>query len=109
MNHEILLLDDDNFAEEIYTSKKPVVVEFMADWCGVCKEFQTKLAELNMFYEGKVKFAQVNVDNSYRLSEGYKIEKLPTFIIYNDKEPVSYIVGTTSLRHFKETINEILE
>jgi len=106
--NDIILLDDDNFAEEVYTTKKPILIEFMASWCDNCKEFEDKFKNLMKIYDKKVKFAKVDIDKSYRLSNGLKIKKLPTFIIYYEGKPISFIIGNVSLYEFKKIFEEIL-
>jgi len=104
----MLELNDDTFAENIYTTKKPLLIMFSAKWCNVCKEFVPKVDELKKIYEDKVVFAEVDIDESFRLCSGLQIDKLPTFIIYYKKEPITYIVGAANISKFKEEINKLL-
>jgi thioredoxin 1 len=102
----MLELNDNSFAEEVYTSRKPVLIEFAAPWCDHCKSFEKKLNILTQQYENKIKFAKVNIDESYQLAAGFKINKLPTFILYKNGQPVSYLVGDISLATLKDVLDE---
>ncbi len=101
-------LNDDNFAEEVYTTKKPILIEFMAQWCVVCREFDKKLEQLKKIYGDKVVFAKVDIDESFRLSSGFNIDKLPTFILYYKREPMNFIIGAANLSEFKTAIDEVI-
>ncbi len=105
----VINLDDNNFAEEIYTTKKPVLVMFSANWCDNCKEFQENtFQKLLDNYSGKVKFAKVDVDESYELASKFQISKLPAFIIYKETLPVNYIIGNLPIYKFKEALEDLI-
>lgn len=68
-------------------TKKEVVVEFWAPWCGYCKRLAPALSQLAEEYADKVNIYQVNIDELEEFSEDYGIETIPTLIsIKNGKK-----------------------
>ena len=78
-------LNDENFMEEIKEGK--VVVDYYADWCGVCKMMKPKVEELAGKETG-YKFFLLNVDKSPKTAEELKISNLPTVIVFHDGKEV---------------------
>ena len=52
----------DNFEEEVLNSKIPVLIDFMADWCGPCKMMAPMIDEFAKEYDGELKVGKINVD-----------------------------------------------
>ena len=78
-------LNDNNFNAEIKEGK--VVVDFYAEWCGVCKMMKPKVEEL----AGKVtdhRFFLLNVDKSPKKAEELKISNLPTVVVFHEGKEV---------------------
>jgi len=64
----------------VIRSPLPVVVDFYADWCAPCKIIQPTLRELAARLTGKVKFAQVNVDEAEVVTRSFGIQAIPTYL-----------------------------
>ena len=56
-----IILNKENFENEVLKSEIPVVVDFYADWCGPCKMLAPILKEVAEEYVGKVKVCKINV------------------------------------------------
>jgi len=105
----MLQLTQDTFAETIFTSNKPFLVQFSAEWCGVCEKLHPMIEQLEKECDGKVSFVKIDVDQDPVLADQFKIDKLPTFLIFKNREIVDCIVGAESLDHFRFRINEVIE
>ncbi len=89
----IITLNDQNFEEEALKSDNVVLVDFWATWCPPCKiigPFVEKLAEE---YEGKAKICKLNVDEGRQTAMTYRIEVIPTLIIFKQGKIVDTIIG----------------
>jgi thioredoxin 1 len=105
----MLNLTNDTFAETIFTTNKPFLVQFSAEWCSVCKDLYPVIEQLEQEYQNQVTFVKIDVDTDADLADQFKIDKLPTFLLFKDREIVDCIVGAESLNHFKTRINEVIE
>lgn len=85
-------LNDDNFKEELGKSKL-VLVDFYATWCGPCGIQSGILEKMNNSRSLNFEIVKVNVDNAPRLSMEYKIESIPTLMIFKDNILVKKSVG----------------
>jgi thiol-disulfide isomerase/thioredoxin len=57
-------VDINNFQSEVLESAAPVVVDFWAEWCDLCKMIAPSLEEISVEMEGKIKVAKLNIDEN---------------------------------------------
>jgi thioredoxin len=105
----MLNLTNNTFAETIFTSNKPFLVQFSADWCSVCKDLYSMIEQLEQEYQNQVIFVKIDVDNDADLADQFKIDKLPTFLLFKDREIVDCIVGAESFNNFKIKLDKVVE
>jgi putative thioredoxin len=73
--------------------KIPVLVEFMGVWSGPCVMMADQLAALAKEFAGQFIFAKVDVDEQPELRAQYKVENIPTLLVFKDGEVVRTEVG----------------
>jgi len=73
-------VDDTTFEAEVIRSPLPVVVDFYADWCVPCRSIQPALRDLASSLSGRVKFAEVNVDEAEVVTRSFGIHAIPTYV-----------------------------
>jgi thioredoxin 1 len=71
-----------------------VLVDFYADWCGPCKMIAPVVEELAAEAEATV--AKVDVDVNGRLVQQYRVQGVPTLLLFSGGEPVERVVGVRS-------------
>lgn len=71
---------DATFDAEVVHSALPVVVDFYADWCAPCRVIEPVIRVLSEQMAGRVKFAEVNVDEAVGVARSYGIHSIPTFL-----------------------------
>ena len=92
MGHPVAITDD-SFDAEVLKSDVPVLVDFWADWCGPCKIIAPIVEELAGEYDGKVKFAKLDVDANPKVASTYGIRGIPTLLIFSGGSPIDQVVG----------------
>lgn len=82
----------EEFKEAVLTNKKPVLVDFFATWCPPCKMLTPVLEKID---EQGVSFdiVKVNIDEVQELASEYKIEVVPTMLIFKNGVQMDKIVG----------------
>lgn len=90
--------------KQIISSKKNVVVQFTAAWCGPCKMIKPSLQEIGEKDED-IEIVSVDIDSYKDLSNEYNVRSIPMFIFYkNGVEFEGRVVGS-NLNDIREKIN----
>jgi thioredoxin 1 len=84
-----------NFEKEVLNSDVPVVVDFWATWCGPCQMFGPILASFAEKHP-EYKVGKVNVDDEQDLAIQYRVQSIPTVIVFKNGQAVKKAVGVQS-------------
>jgi thioredoxin 1 len=104
----IVEVSDDAFESEIMGSDLPVMLDFGAEWCGPCKMVDPVVEELAAEYDGKIKFARMDVDNNRQTPIKLGIRNIPTFIFVKNGEVVNTIIGAYPKSSIEEELKKLL-
>lgn len=91
----LLSVNEQMFTQEVLKSSSPVLVHFWAPWCGLCKLIMPQLCQFQQDWRGTIKVVGVNADQSLKLANTYRLQTLPTLIIF-DRGQILY-----RLEHFQ--------
>ena len=108
MAETIISADQNNFQKSVLDSKKPVMVDFWAPWCGPCRAVAPIVEELAKEYSDKADFAKVNVDESPLVASQYGVMSIPTIILFKDGKPFEQIVGFKPKKEFQKMLDSAL-
>lgn len=101
------VVSDQDFATEVLKSSEPVVVDFFAEWCGPCKAMAPALEQVATELQGKVKVVKVDVDQSPGITQQYRIQAMPTLMLFKDGKVANQHVGAlVQKKKLEDWINE---
>jgi putative thioredoxin len=105
----ILDVNESDFESEVlvYSQKKPVVVDFWADWCGPCKVLGPALQQLAIAWNGAFRLAKIDVDSSPNLSKRYNIRSIPAVKAFKDRQVVAEFLGVQPEARLREFIRSL--
>lgn len=106
MENRIIELNDTNFNETI--SSGVTLVDFWAPWCGPCLMQGPIIEQIAAKVDGKARVAKVNVDESMQTAMQYRIQSIPTIVIFKDGEISEQLVGVHSEEQLLSAVNEAL-
>ena len=103
---ELKHLTEKEFEAEVLKSKKPVVVDFFATWCGPCKMLGPVLEEVAD--EAKdVIIVKVDIDDNMDLAQQFGIMSVPTLMIFKNGEEIGREIGFRPKEHILGIINNL--
>lgn len=108
MADAITTLTQANFAEEIASADKPVVVDFWAEWCGPCKMLAPVLEEVAGENAEKITVAKVNVDENPDIARQFDIMSIPTLIVFKDGQPAHRFQGASGKAGLLQNLDDFL-
>ncbi|GER41547.1 thioredoxin [Striga asiatica] len=107
----LMEIDETQFSDVVLKSERPVLVEFVATWCGPCRLIAPAIEALAQEYEDKLMVVKIDHDANPRLIEEYKVYGLPTLIIFQNGQevPESRREGAITKFRLKEYVDKFLE
>ena len=82
---------DLNVVEE--STRRPVVVDFWAPWCGPCKSLKPILEKLASEYGGAFLLAKINSDENHELATRYAVRGIPSVKAFVNGQVVDEFSG----------------
>ncbi len=91
-----------------YNGKRPVVIDFYADWCRPCRMVAPIMDNLSEKYAGKVDFYKVNVDKENELAAFHNIQSIPVVAVFSKNNQPKLTTGALSIDSYIKIIDETL-
>jgi len=102
-------LTDATFKAEIVDRPGLVLVDFWAPWCAPCRAIAPMLEELAAEYEGRVRVAKLNVDENPQSAADFRVQSIPTLLLFRDGALVDTMVGALPRRLLAGRLEEHLQ
>ena len=103
----MLHLTAGNFDAETKHSPLPVVVMFYAVWCGKCAMMKPIVEEIEPRYRNKVRFCEVEIDESPLLAAKYDADIVPTFVFFQNGRLLGIMQGIIDEVQFEQRLQKI--
>lgn len=106
----VIEIDQNNAQEYLIDEsfKRPVVVDFWADWCAPCKQLMPLLEKLTDEYAGAFLLAKINADEQQGISQQLGVRSLPTVMVFKDGQPVDGFAGAQPETAVREMLQKHL-
>ncbi|KAL3285094.1 hypothetical protein HHI36_019218 [Cryptolaemus montrouzieri] len=101
--------DDQDFLEKVENSKKPVIVDFFATWCGPCRALEPRLENVVAKRSDKITLAKVDIDSMGELAAKYEVATIPALVIFKNGKAESRLVGLQDEDKLSNWVDAALE
>jgi thioredoxin 1 len=92
--------------QEIINSEKPVLVDFMAEWCGPCKMMAPILKQVKEELQDEVTILKIDVDKNPQAAQAYQVMGVPTLIIFKQGKIMWRQSGVVPAANLKQTLKQ---
>ena len=93
-----------NKFQDIIAGDTPVLVDFFAEWCGHCKMMKPVLEELKKKIGNKIIILKIDIDKNISLSSEYRIQSVPTLVLWKQGEIIWRQSGALSLNELEQIL-----
>jgi thioredoxin 2 len=97
---------DTEFAGAVDT-KRLVLVDLWAPWCGPCRMVAPVLEKLSNEFADTLKVVKVNVDESPRTAQRYEARSIPMLLFMRDGELIDTVVGAQPEHVLRSRIEQL--
>lgn len=110
MTDDIVNIDETNASALLIeeSHKRPVVVDFWAEWCEPCKVLMPLLEKIATEYQGAFLLAKVNADEQQDIAQQLGVRNLPTVMVIQGGQPVDGFSGAQTESFIREMLAKYL-
>ncbi|MDD6015391.1 MAG: thioredoxin [Bacteroidaceae bacterium] len=91
---------------DIINSENLTLVDFFATWCGPCKQMHPVLEQLKQELGDSIRIVKLDVDKNDALAAAYRIQSVPTLMLFRSGQVVWRQSGAMRLNDLKAIINQ---
>lgn len=92
-SEHVKTVTDSNFQSEVLNSSEPVLLDFTATWCGPCKSIAPFIDQIAAEFNGRLKVAKLDIDDSPETPARLGIRGVPTLVVFKNGQEVARQVG----------------
>ncbi len=106
--NKVLSVNERTFTQTVLEASTPVLVDFWAPWCGLCRLIHPLLQEFQSEWMEEVKLVRVNADENLKLANTYKIKSLPTLLYFENGRLVQRLENFQGREDLKIALTKIM-
>lgn len=106
-DHKPATVTDATFAAEVERSQLPLLLDLWAPWCGPCRMIAPVLDELASELAGRVRIAKLNVDDNPATAARFKVNSIPSLLVFKGGREVDRLVGVQSKAEIKRRLERV--
>lgn len=99
----VVIIDKDNFENEIINSEKTVLLDFWANRCAYCRMISPVIDEIAKEHP-EVKVAKINVDECPEIAQDFKIKSIPSLFVLKNGEITNRLTGAKSKTRIEQML-----
>ncbi len=97
------------FQLKISETKKPIIIDFWASWCGPCMMTKPILNKLSKEFADQVEFMPINADDSREVLEQFRVFGIPTVLTIRDGKEVGRVTGAQNESIYRNMFESLAE
>ena len=95
----VLELSDATFPTDVLAAPGTVLVDVWAPWCGPCRLMAPLMDWAASLYGDRLRVGKLEADANPASRDAYRVQGLPTLILFRDGEEIARHEGAVSYTH----------
>lgn len=104
-----VIQSEKDFTKQVLKSNKPVLVMFMAKWCGPEQIMHPSVEYIQKTFAERLEVFELNVTDNEALRNQYNIFEIPTFQVFINGKIIDRFSGLKPNAEFIEWLSNIIE
>ena len=105
----MIAVNEATFQREVLESPLPVLINFWAPWCGVCRLVNPVLNQIqSRLGPAACKIVSINADENFKIATAYQLKTLPTLMLVEQGKVCDRIEGFRERHELEKALQRLL-